>query len=736
MSLSRLQIPYMTTAQRVAIVPLDRDLVFDTDLRRIFVGNGSTMGGLSLSTDGLGMTWHGTYSGGHTYNINDIVPYNGSTYICILESNGNVPTNGTYWNVLAQGIDITNFMDKATYDPTSVGGDAFDMDNMVEGTNNKLVSATDKSNFHAPGSDNQDLSGLMVKASNLSDVVNVTTARNNILPSKTSNALKVLRVNSGETDYELVTMAGGNVVGPASSTDSAVARFDLTTGRVLKDSAVIIADTTGDITGGKYNTVAISGSSTPALSVSGTASISGSNTGDNSPNTSIAATKLDDFTTPDDNTDLNANTTNHGLLLKATQPASTFINVVAIGNGETVYSNKALFDSTAPSTQAFGDSAATGSAVIAARRDHKHAMPVAPSGGTPALVLGTTATAGSSSNFLRVDDTIVAFDATAPSTQAFGDSAVVGSATVAAHRDHKHAMPTNPSDASISVTDVTTNNASTSMHGFAPKAVAPAANVLNVVGIANGETVYTDKSIFDATAPTTQAFGDAASSGTSLIAAHRDHKHAMPTNPSDASISVTDVTTNNASTSMHGFAPKAVAPAANTLNVLGIANGETTIANKLILDASTTPSTQAYGDTATIGTSLVAAHADHKHAMPKSQNTPTAIWGDCVQSSSVVAGTVCYVRVPYSGTISSWYLIADVATTATMDVWKLNAALPTVGNTITAAAKPALTTATTATATTAGWSNTTVVVGDVFGFRLDTLTSGAPTSITLVLNVG
>jgi hypothetical protein len=33
------------------------------------------------------------------------------------------------------------------------------------------------------------------------------------------------------------------------------------------------------------------------------------------------------------------------------------------------------------------------------------------------------------------------FDATAPSTQAYGDAAVVGTATVAAHRDHKHAMP-------------------------------------------------------------------------------------------------------------------------------------------------------------------------------------------------------------------------------------------------------------------------------------------------------
>jgi hypothetical protein len=35
-------------------------------------------------------------------------------------------------------------------------------------------------------------------------------------------------------------------------------------------------------------------------------------------------------------------------------------------------------------------------------------------------------------------------DATAPSTQAFGDAAASGAATVAAKRDHKHAMPANP----------------------------------------------------------------------------------------------------------------------------------------------------------------------------------------------------------------------------------------------------------------------------------------------------
>ncbi len=89
----------------------------------------------------------------------------------------------------------------------------------------------------------------------------------------------------------------------------------------------------------------------------------------------ITATKIDDLTAGDDNTDLDASTSKHGLAVKATAPGATLINVVGIANGETAYTNKALLDSTAPSTQAIGDAAATGSQLVAARRDHKHAMP-------------------------------------------------------------------------------------------------------------------------------------------------------------------------------------------------------------------------------------------------------------------------------------------------------------------------------------------------------------------------
>jgi len=100
-------------------------------------------------------------------------------------------------------------------------------------------------------------------------------------------------------------------------------------------------------------------------------------------------------------------------------------------------------------------------------------------------------------------------------------------------------------------TDVTTLNATTSVHGLLLKATAPAANTLNVVGIANGETAYTNKTLFDATNPA--ALGTAGP-GTAVVAAHRDHVHALPT--LDGLAVPTDVTTLNATTGLHGLLPK------------------------------------------------------------------------------------------------------------------------------------------------------------------------------------
>jgi hypothetical protein len=75
-------------------------------------------------TDGLSITWRGAYSAVVTYGINDAVSYGGSSYICILESTNNVPTNTTYWNILAaKGLDGEGVGDmlKSVYDADNDG---------------------------------------------------------------------------------------------------------------------------------------------------------------------------------------------------------------------------------------------------------------------------------------------------------------------------------------------------------------------------------------------------------------------------------------------------------------------------------------------------------------------------------------------------------------------------------------------------------------------------------------
>lgn len=68
------------------------------------------------------------------------------------------------------------------------------------------------------------------------------------------------------------TISSGAVVGPVSSTDNAVARWDGTGGNTLQNSTVIIADTTGNISGVQKVTVGVAGSATGSIEIKGTTS--------------------------------------------------------------------------------------------------------------------------------------------------------------------------------------------------------------------------------------------------------------------------------------------------------------------------------------------------------------------------------------------------------------------------------------------------------------------------------
>ena len=63
----------------------------------------------TINLGSIKFNWQGAYAGGTAYAVDDVVEYNGSSYICILASTGNLPTNATYFEQMSQaGTDGTD----------------------------------------------------------------------------------------------------------------------------------------------------------------------------------------------------------------------------------------------------------------------------------------------------------------------------------------------------------------------------------------------------------------------------------------------------------------------------------------------------------------------------------------------------------------------------------------------------------------------------------------------------
>lgn len=87
--------------------------------------------------------------------------------------------------------------------------------------------------------------------------------------------------------------------------------------------------------------------------------------------------------------------------------------------------------------------------------------------------------------------------------------------------------------------------------------------------------------------------------------------------------------------------------------------------------------------------------------------------------------------IPFAGTITGWNLVADQSGSVVIDVWKTNAAVPTVANTITASSLPTLSSAQSAfSGSISGWT-TSVAVGDVFAFHINSASTITTLSLTI-----
>ena len=216
-----------------------------------------------------GFNWTGDYDNAISYVKYDSVYYDttGASYVCIEpHDSSQAPTETTYWEKIVEkgGIGDTGEQgiqgetgdtgptgaDSTVAGPKGDTGDTGPVGELTQATADTLYApvlgaddnyVTDAEKTVIGNTSNENTGDQTISDATISitDIAtnNFTTTAHGFVPKGTNvgNYLK--------DDGTWATVSGsGDVVGPASSTNDAIARFDTTTGKLLQNSSVTIND--------------------------------------------------------------------------------------------------------------------------------------------------------------------------------------------------------------------------------------------------------------------------------------------------------------------------------------------------------------------------------------------------------------------------------------------------------------------------------------------------------------
>ena len=138
-----------------------------------------------------------------------------------------------------------------------------------------------------------------------------------------------------DTPWMPNVLGGGDVAGPASATDNAVARFDGTTGKLIQNSVVTIDDTTGAIAGASSLTspaatdLTLAGGSSGASLVLGQGATAASSTITNTGTGSLSVVNGDYYNVLTLSRNSSATNTGTTLVLRSKDAGGTYVDIGA-----------------------------------------------------------------------------------------------------------------------------------------------------------------------------------------------------------------------------------------------------------------------------------------------------------------------------------------------------------------------------------------------------------------------